>query len=87
MRKEPTKVEALLWNRLLKRQLGGLKFRRQHIIHHIIVDIYCPSMKLAIEIDGPVRDVQAELDIQCENGKIHNLDNHANEQYSLEVKF
>jgi very-short-patch-repair endonuclease len=62
MRAEPTPAEALLWKKLRKRQLGGLKFRRQHIIHYSIVDIYCPRVKLAIEIDGPVHDEQEEYD-------------------------
>ena len=62
MRKNPTKSEALLWARLRKHQLDGLKFRRQHIIHKFIVDFYCPSVKLAIEIDGPVHDEQEEYD-------------------------
>lgn len=62
MRKNPTSAEALLWTRLRKRQLDGLKFRRQHIIHQFIVDFYCPSVKLAIEIDGPVHDEQEQYD-------------------------
>ena len=62
MRAEPTPAEALLWKKLRKRQLGGLKFRRQHIIHYSIVDFYCPTAKLAIEIDGPVHDDQEEYD-------------------------
>ena len=62
MRKEPTSAEALLWTRLRKKQLDGLKFRRQHIIHYFIVDFYCPTAKLAIEIDGPVHDEQEEYD-------------------------
>ena len=62
MRKEPTNAEALLWTRLRKRQLDRLKFRRQHIIQYFIVDFYCPWVKLAIEIDGPVHDLQEEYD-------------------------
>lgn len=30
----------------------GYKFRRQHGIGNYIVDFYCPSLNLAIEIDG-----------------------------------
>ena len=30
----------------------GFKFRRQHSIGGYIVDFYCPSKKLVIEIDG-----------------------------------
>jgi very-short-patch-repair endonuclease len=66
MRKEPTNAEALLWARLRKRQLDGLKFRRQQIIQYFIVDFYCPSVKLVIEIDGPVHDVQEEYDQERE---------------------
>ena len=66
MRKESTNAEALLWVRLRKRQLDGLKFRRQHIIQNFIVDFYCPRVKLVIEIDGPVHDVQEEYDQERE---------------------
>ena len=34
------------------RQLSGFKFRRQHPIGAFIVDFYCPSEKLIIELDG-----------------------------------
>jgi very-short-patch-repair endonuclease len=66
MRKESTNAEALLWVRLRKRQLDGLKFRRQHIIQNFIFDLYCPRVKLVIEIDGPVHDVQEEYDQERE---------------------
>ena len=62
MRKEPTLAEALLWQRLRKRQLGGLRFRRQHIIRTFIVDFYCPEARLVVEIDGPVHREQVEYD-------------------------
>ena len=62
MRKEPTRAEALLWVHLRKKQVGGLKFRRQHIIEHFIVDFYCPKAKLVIEIDGPIHGEQEEYD-------------------------
>ena len=32
----------------------GRKFRRQHSIGKYILDFYCPSEKLAIELDGEV---------------------------------
>jgi len=66
MRKELTNAEALLWARLRKRQLDGLKFRRQHVIQYFIVDFYCPKVRLVIEIDGPVHDVQGEYDQERE---------------------
>ena len=67
MRSEPTPAEALLWKRLRKRQLNGLKFRRQHIIHAYIVDFYCPATRLVIEIDGAVHDGQKEYDQERED--------------------
>jgi len=46
------KAELLLWNHLKARNLGGYKFRRQHGIAQYIVDFYCASLKIVIEIDG-----------------------------------
>lgn len=43
--------ERLLWLSLRHNQLN-MKFRRQHGIGSYIVDFYCPSKRLAIEIDG-----------------------------------
>ena len=52
MRKNTTFEERLLWSRLRKKQLGGVKFRRQHILKPNIVDFYAASKKLVVEIDG-----------------------------------
>ncbi|MFP4599757.1 MAG: endonuclease domain-containing protein [Persicimonas sp.] len=52
MRKNPTRAEKILWGKLRKRRLLGKKFRRQHILRPYIVDFYCVSEKLAVEIDG-----------------------------------
>ncbi|MEK7104535.1 MAG: endonuclease domain-containing protein [Patescibacteria group bacterium] len=51
LRNNSTSEEILLWLRLKNSQLG-FKFRRQHSIGGYIVDFYCPSKKLVIEIDG-----------------------------------
>lgn len=51
LRNNSTSEEILLWLRLKNSRLG-FKFRRQHSIGGYIVDFYCPSKKLAIEIDG-----------------------------------
>lgn len=45
-------AEAKLWTYLQRKQLDGRKFRRQHSIGNYIVDFYCPSERLAIELDG-----------------------------------
>ena len=50
MRKEPTPEENKMWHILLKNFKP--RFFRQRIIGNYIVDFYCPSLKLIIEIDG-----------------------------------
>ena len=52
MRKALTPPEARLWNALRRRAVGGLKFRRQHPIGPFIVDFFCPSAQLIVEVDG-----------------------------------
>ena len=52
LRNNLTPSEAILWNNLKNKQLDGRKFRRQHSIANYILDFYCPSEKLAIELDG-----------------------------------
>ena len=56
MRKHPTPAEAILWQRLRHRRVGGYHFRRQHPIVRYIVDFYCAEAKLVIEVDGSVHD-------------------------------
>lgn len=45
-----------LWQFLKSKKLLGRKFRRQHGIACYIVDFYCPSEKLIIELDGEVHN-------------------------------
>ena len=52
LRKKLTSAEATLWKLLKSKQLEGRKFRRQHSVNHFILDFYCPSENLAIELDG-----------------------------------
>ena len=54
LRNNATSAEATLWKYLKNSQLRGNKFRRQHSIGDYIVDFYCPSAQLAIELDGEV---------------------------------
>lgn len=53
LRKQLTAAETALWT-LLRRQKLGRKFRRQHSIENYIVDFYCPSERLIIELDGEI---------------------------------
>ena len=49
-----TPAEARLWSMLKNSQLEGRKFRRQHSFSGYILDFYCSSEKLGIELDGEV---------------------------------
>lgn len=64
-RHAPTDVEAAAWRILRDRAIFGLKFRRQQIIAGFIVDFYCPSLRLVLELDGGVHDdpTQREQDL------------------------
>jgi very-short-patch-repair endonuclease len=62
LRKNLTSAEATLWKSLQKKQLNGRKFRRQHSIQNFIVDFYCASENLIIELDGTIH-----LDFAQEN--------------------
>lgn len=59
-----TPAEAKLWTRLSRKQLEGRKFRRQHSIDGYILDFYCPSERLAVELDGETHnsDMAAKYD-------------------------
>ena len=49
LRREPTAAEKLLWRKLRRRALVGLKFRRQHPVGDYVVDFYCADCRLGIE--------------------------------------
>ncbi|MDX5437083.1 MAG: endonuclease domain-containing protein [Pontibacter sp.] len=59
LRSHSTPAEGELWKYLKSGQLQGRKFRRQHSIGNYILDFYCPSEKLAIELDGHVHLLSA----------------------------
>lgn len=52
LRNDMPKAEQLFWFHVRGSQLHGYKFRRQASIGKYVVDFYCPSKKLIIEIDG-----------------------------------
>jgi very-short-patch-repair endonuclease len=68
LRKSMTLPEIALWRELRRRALEGLKFRRQQPFGRYVLDFYCPSHRLAIEVDGwshnqgdqPARDEQRD---------------------------
>ena len=52
LRKKATEPERILWRHLRNRNFAGYKFRRQHPLEEYVLDFYCPSAKLGIELDG-----------------------------------
>ena len=60
LRINPAQPEILLWTKLRGRQILNSKFRRQCSIGRYVVDFYCPSARLVIEIDGDTHFVSKE---------------------------
>jgi very-short-patch-repair endonuclease len=52
LRRDSTRVEAILWQRLRAKQLAGIKFRRQEPVDHFIVDFVSFEKRVIIELDG-----------------------------------
>lgn len=51
LRTQATPAEKKLWEHIKGKQVG-YKFRRQHPIGPYILDFYCHSQQLVIEVDG-----------------------------------
>ena len=60
LRKKATQPERILWRHLRNRNFAGYKFRRQHPFGDYNLDFYCPSVKLAIELDGGGHNYRAD---------------------------
>ena len=60
LRLKGTQSEKKLWKEFLSGH--RLRFLRQRPIDHYIVDFYCASVKLAIEIDGDSHFTEAGID-------------------------
>jgi very-short-patch-repair endonuclease len=56
LRKEGTKAERMLWEKLRNKNFG-IRRRRQHPVDMFILDFYAPEIKLAIELDGSVHNI------------------------------
>jgi very-short-patch-repair endonuclease len=66
LRQNMTKAEKFLWEELRNKKRGGFRFRKQFSIQGFIVDFYCMSLKLAIEVDGEYHDFTKEYDKERE---------------------
>lgn len=52
LRSNMTEPEVKLWTILCRRQIANLQFYRQKPLGQHIVDFYCPTKRLVIEVDG-----------------------------------
>ncbi len=64
LRKNSTRSEVLLWQRLKGKQMKGYAFYRQRPMDRYIVDFFCPELMLAIEIDGLSHLFRGETDLE-----------------------
>jgi very-short-patch-repair endonuclease len=55
-------AEQALWYLLRRRQIFGLKFRRQHPFGDYILDFVCLENRLVIEVDRGQHEKQAKYD-------------------------
>ncbi|MCX6757463.1 MAG: DUF559 domain-containing protein [Candidatus Nomurabacteria bacterium] len=68
LRKKQTEAEIKFWNKILKSEkLKNFKFTTQKPIDNFIVDFYCSSLKLIIEIDGDIHKFQKARDKERDN--------------------
>jgi very-short-patch-repair endonuclease len=51
----------MLWKRLKARGLAGLHFRKQHPFGPYVLDFYCDTAKLCVEVDGQSHGFGARL--------------------------
>lgn len=62
LKTEMTEAEKLLWSKIRRKQLNGVKFCRQKIVGNYIVDFLSFEKKLIIELDGGQHADQVEYD-------------------------
>lgn len=70
LRRNLPSPEQVLWSKLKNKQLDGFKFRRQFGVDSYILDFYCPSCRLAIEIDGNSHYTKIGRDKDLERDRI-----------------
>ena len=67
LRRNQTESEKVFWAHLRNKQFYGMKFFRQYGIGPYILDFYCPTIKLAVELDGGQHNQSEnkEYDLVC----------------------
>jgi very-short-patch-repair endonuclease len=67
LRKKSTDAENVLWKQLRRKQLEGLKFRRQQPIDNYVVDFVCFEKRIVIEVDGGQHSIGRDKDSERDN--------------------
>jgi len=60
LRQSSTDAESRIWRLLRGSRLNGFKFRRQHAVPPYVLDFYCHSARLAVELDGSQHSTQVD---------------------------
>lgn len=63
LRRTQTPQETILWSKLRNNQLGH-KIKRQYSVGPYVLDFYCPSKKLAVEVDGSQHLENIDYDVE-----------------------
>ncbi len=61
LRSRSSSAADRMWSELRSRQLGGLKFVREHSIGPFFVDFCCRPEKVIVEIDGGTHSTDEEI--------------------------
>ena len=61
LRANMTEAELKLWSYLRNNKLG-VRFKAQHPIDLFIADFYCHQVKLVVEVDGSIHNLQTDYD-------------------------
>lgn len=67
LRANLTDAERLIWGKIRRRQLNGLRFRSQCPIGPYVVDFVCFEFRLVVEVDGGQHVERAEYDHDRDN--------------------
>jgi very-short-patch-repair endonuclease len=62
LRKNPTQAEQILWQSVRGKKIDGVRFHRQYGVGPYILDFFCPTTRLAIELDGSQNENEKEYD-------------------------
>src|SRR5690348_15636981 len=61
LRRRMTDAEVILWSRLRRKTMHGMRIRRQHPIGAYVADFACLPLRLVIEIDGATHGAAEEI--------------------------